>query len=161
MTKRNWKKVQPLDLRHAMELCLDHAREKHNRSVDNIADLMALASKWTLYKWVQEASLPSRYIKTFEYACGIDLVSRWLVVSSGKLVLDIPRGKACGAKDIQALQTVTHDAIGALMAFYANPGDINETMAAIQAALERMAWHRGNVEKYRQPELPFDEVQAE
>lgn len=157
MTGRNWKRVQPRDLRDAMDCCLEYAKAKHNRSVDSVADLMGLASKWTLYKWIQEASLPSRLIKPFEHACGIDFVSRWLVVSGGKLVIDIPKGRKGGPEDIQALQASTHEAVGALMKFYEDKSNAEETLAAIQTALERMAWHKGNVEKYRQPELPFDE----
>jgi hypothetical protein len=157
MSRRNWRAMQPRDLRNAMELCLDYAKAKHNRSVDTIADLMGLASKWTLYKWMQEASMPAKSIKGFEYACGIDFVSRWLVVSSGRLVIDIPKGRKGKAGDIQELQLATNEAIGALLKFYADPSDMDATLAAMQTALERMAWHKGNVEKYRQPELPFDE----
>jgi len=157
MSARNWKRVQPRDLRDAMDLCLEYAKAKHNRSVDNVADLMSLASKWTLYKWIQEASMPARSIKGFEHACGIDYVSRWLVVSGGKLVIDIPKGRKGGPQDIQALQSASHDAIGALMKFYEDKSNAEDTLAAVQTALERMAWHKGNVEKYRQPELPFDE----
>lgn len=157
MSGRNWKRMQPRDLRGAMDLCLEYAKAKHNRSVDTVADLMGLTSKWTLYKWIQEASLPSRLIKPFEFACGIDFVSRWLVVSGGKMVIDIPKGRKGGPRDIQALQSATHDAIGALMTFYEDKSNAEDTLAAIQTALERMAWHKGNVEKYRQPELSFDD----
>jgi len=157
MSRRNWKTVQPLDLRNAMELCLEYAKAKHNRSVDTIADLMSLASKWTLYKWIQEASMPAKSIKGFEHACGIDYVSRWLVVSSGKLVIEIPKGRKGKADDIQELQLATNEAVGALLKFYTDQSDAEATLAAIQTALERMAWHKVNVEKYRQPELPFDE----
>lgn len=161
MSKRNWKAAQARGLRDAMDLCLEHAREKRNLSVDGVAAGMGLASKWTLYKWVQEASLPSRLIKPFEMACGIDLVSRWLVASGGKLVIDMPKGRKGRPEDIQALQSATTDAIGALLKFYADKADVDTTLASIQTALERMAWHQGNVEKYRQPELPFDEENNE
>lgn len=157
MSKRNWKRVQPYSLRDAMDKCLDHAREVHNRSVDTVADLMGLPSKWTLYKWVQEASLPSRLIKNFELACGVDFVSRWLAVSGGKLVIDMPAGRKSTPQDIHALQEVTNTAIGALIRFYNDQTDAGETLAAVQTALERLAWHKINVEKAHQPELPFDE----
>ena len=158
MTARNWKTAQPRDLRDAMDLCVSYARDKHNRSIDTVAELMGEVNKWTLYKWMQEASLPLRLVKPFEHACGIDYVSRWLVISGGnKLVIDIPKGRQGTPEDIQALQVVSHDAIGLLIKFYAQQATIEETQAALQTALERMAWHKGNVEKYRQPELPFDE----
>jgi hypothetical protein len=140
-----------------MEWCIKYAKAKHNCSVDTIAELMGEVNKWTLYKWMQEASLPVRLIKPFEHACGIDFVSRWLAMSGNKLVIDIPKGRKGTMEDIQTLQSATHDAIGALMKFYEDKADAEATLAAVQTALERMAWHKGNVEKYRQPELPFDE----
>jgi hypothetical protein len=160
MSRRNWKRVQPRDLRDSMDKCLDYARENHNRSVDHIAELMGLPSKWTLYKWIQEASLPSRLIKSFEHACGVDFVSRWLAISGGKLVIDIPKGRKQGPEDIQALQEATHEAIGALIKFYNDQADADTALAAVQTALERLAWHKMNVEKSHQPELPFDEEDA-
>ena len=157
MSQRNWKRVQPRDLRDAMDLCVEYAKAKHNRSVDSVAELMGEVNKWTLYKWMQEASLPLRLVKPFEHACGIDYVSRWLAMSGNKLVIDIPKGRKGGPQDIQALQAATHDAIGVLMKFYEDKTNAEDTLAALQTALERMAWHKGNVEKYRQPELPFDD----
>lgn len=157
MSTRNWKTVQPLDLRDAMDLCVEFARVKHNLSVDNVADLMGEVNKWTLYKWMQEASMPLRLVKTFEHVCGAYYVSRWLAMSGNKLVIDIPKGRKGTPEDIQALQAVSHQAIGLLIKFYNEHGDMNETLAALQTAMEGMAWHKGNVEKYRQPELPFDE----
>lgn len=156
MSQRNWKTAQPRDLRDAMDLCVEFARVKHNRSVDTVAELMGEVNKWTLYKWMQEASLPLRLVKPFEHACGADYVSRWLAMSGNKLVIEIPQGRKCGPVDIQELQAASHEAIGVLMKFYAEQGNVEETVAALQTALERMAWHRGNVEKYRQPELPFE-----
>ncbi|WP_026601664.1 hypothetical protein [Methylomonas sp. 11b] len=156
MSRQNWKAVRPLDLQSAMEWCVKFAKAKHNRSMDTIADLMGV-NKWTLYKWVAEADMPLRLIHSFEHACGINYVSRYLVESRGQMVVDIPRGKKCGAGDVHALQTAYNAAVGELLKFYEELGDVDETLAAMQTALEQTSWHRGNVEKYRQPELPFDE----
>lgn len=157
MAKRNWKRVQPRDPRDAMDLCTQHALEKHNRSIETVASLMGLASKWTLYKYIQEASLPLRMIKNFEHACGIDLVSRHLAASGNKLVINIPIGKQCDADDLMQLQQVVNDAVGALLRFYDAKTDVPETLAAVQTAIEGFAWHRVNVQKSHQPELPFEE----
>jgi hypothetical protein len=157
MSGRNWKRTQPRDWQDAQDLCLRFAKEKHNRSVDSVASLMGEMNKWTLYKQIESGGLPLRLIKPFEHACGIDFVSRWLVISNGKMVLDIPRGRKCDAQDINTLQTALNDTVGALLKFYADQQDADATLAAIQTALECMAWHKGNVEKYQQPELPFDE----
>lgn len=157
MSGRHWSKVQPKSLRHAMELCLDHARAKHNRSVDSVAEMMGEVNKWTFYKWMETGGLPTRFIKPFEMACGINFVTRWLVISDGKLVLEIPTGRVVGVNDIQTLQASAHEAIGALIRFYNEQADAQDTLAAVQTALERMAWHKINVEKFQQPEIPFDE----
>jgi len=157
MAKRNWKHAQPLDLRHAMDLCLEYAKEKHNRSADNIADLMGEVNKWTLYKWIEAGSMPVRLVKPFEHACGIDFLSRWLAMSGNKLVIEIPIGKIADAEDIHSLQEITHEAVGSLIKFYHQQAGADETLAAVQNALERLAWHRGNVSKCQQPEIPFDD----
>lgn len=156
MAKRNWKRVQAGNLRHAMELCLEHAKDKHNRSLEQVSESMGMASKWTLYKWVESGGLPANMIKPFEMASGIDCVSRWLVTSNNKLVIEVPVGRKVKADDIHLLQETTNAAIGALIQFYKNPADMESTLSAIQQALESMAFHRGNVMKYQQPEL-FDE----
>lgn len=157
MSRRNWSKAQPKSLRNAMELCLDYAKLKHNRSIETVAELMGEVNKWTLYKWIEAGSLPLRLLHPFEHACGIDFVSRWLVISRGKLIIDIPIGRKGGPEDIQALQASAHDAIGAVITFYSDRADAATTLAAVQTAMEGFAWHRLNVEKYHQPELPFDE----
>lgn len=156
MSKRNWKAVRPLNLKDALDWCVRYAKENHNRSVESIADLMGV-NHWTLYKWIGEADMPARLIKAFELACGIDYASRWLVESSGKMIIDVPRGKACNGTEIHDLQNDYHTAVGLLMTFYTDLTGLDETLAGLQTALEQTAWHRGNVQKYRQPELPFDE----
>lgn len=140
-----------------MDLCLEYARERHNRSVDSVAELMGEVNKWTLYKWIEAGNLPLRLLKPFEHACGTSFVSRWLATSDNKLVIDIPAGKKCRAEDVNSLQISLNDAVGALLAFYAGKQDQVTTLAAIQNGMESMAWHKGNVETYMQPQLPFDE----
>lgn len=155
MRKKNWRGVQAYDLRHAIELCIEHARDRHNRSIEQVADLID-ANKWTLYKWIESGAIPANKIKPIEFACGVDFISRYLVVTSGKLVIDIPKGRRSGPDDMQVLQVATHDAVGALMKFYNDQADAKETLASVQTAMESLAWHKTNVEKTEQPELPFD-----
>lgn len=152
-SKRNWKRVHASSLRQAMELCKEHAREKHNLSVERIAERIGLADHWVLYKWIASAKMPAVMIPAFESACGIDLISRYLATRAGRLVIDMPRGKAAGSEDVQALQGVLHEAMGALMRFYAQEQEAEDTLAAVQRGLESLAWHRGNVQKHSQPEL--------
>lgn len=155
MPKRNWKRTQPTGLNHAMELCLEYARERHNRSVDRVAEGMGMANKWTLYKWMESGSLPARMIRPFEDQCGIDFVSRYLATSAGKLVIDVPTGKKAKVCDIAELQELLNAATGQLIKFWRGNGDAGETLAAIQSGMEALALHRGQVEKSQQPEFDF------
>lgn len=158
MKGRNWKVVQPRDRQDAMDLCLKFAKERHNRSVDSVAVAMGDLNKWTLYKYIEEGSLPLRLVRPFEMACGIDFVSRWLVMSGGnKMVVDIPVGRECSAEDMNDFQAVLHTMVGELIRLYGGKGDVASATAAIQTALESVAWHKANVQKFVQPELPFDE----
>ena len=43
MSRRNWKRVQPGNLRDALRLCKDFALERKNLSVERIADLTGAA----------------------------------------------------------------------------------------------------------------------
>jgi hypothetical protein len=158
MRGRNWKKLQPTSLRHAMELCKDHAREKRNYSVERIAEEMGQEDHWTLYKWFQSGRIPAVLIPAFEAACGIDFVSRWLATRGGKLVIEMPTGRSVKSADVNTLQQVLHTAVGSLMAFYDDKKEAAETLADITNALESLAWHKGNVEQHSQPQLELGDT---
>ncbi|MBA1271622.1 MULTISPECIES: hypothetical protein [Pseudomonas] len=157
MNRRYWKNVQATSLRGAMELCKDFAKEAHNKSVERIAIDMGETDHWTLYKWFQTGRMPANMIRPFEQACGCDYVTRWINASAGRLTIDIPTGRRCTAKDTQALQELLTTAAGKLLAFYAKTCEAEETLAAIQAAMEGLAWHRGNVSQSQQPQLELEE----
>lgn len=157
MSRRNWKRIQPTSLRHALELCKDFAKERHNLSVERIAESMGLTDHWTVYKWIQSGRIPANMIRPYETACGIDYVTRWLAASSGRLLIDIPTGRKADAADMQALQELLNTAVGQLLQFYGGKAEAGDTLAAIQQAMEGLAWHRGNVQKHAQPELDFEE----
>lgn len=153
MSRRNWKRIQPTSLRNALELCKDHARERHNLSVERIAEEMGLTDHWTLYKWFQNGRIPVNLVRPFEKACGINFVTRWQAASAGHLLIEIPTGRKATAADIQILQEVLNAAVGQLLQFHAGKAEAQDTLASIQQAMESLAWHRGNVEKHLQPEL--------
>lgn len=155
MTKRNWKRERPISLQHAMDLCLKHAQEKLNRGVERVAALAGMGNHWTLYKWIESGRIPACFIPSFEEACGINFVSQWIAASNGKLLVDVPTGRTVKPNDIADLQAITHDAIGALMAFYAGKSDEATTLAAIRSAMNNFAWHHHNVERYDAPQLDF------
>ena len=157
MTRRNWNRIQPTSLRHALELCKDYAKARHNLSVERIAERMGLDDHWTLYKWISNARMPAVCIRSYETACGIDYATRWLAASANRLLIDIPTGRNASAADMQALQELLNTAVGQLLQFYGGKSPAADTLAAIQQAMEGLAWHRRNVEKHTQPELDFQE----
>lgn len=153
MPKRNWKKVRPNSLRDAMELCLHYAREKRNLSVDRIADLMGLPSKWSLYKWLENGRMPMVLIRAFEHACGADYITQYLASSAQRLLIDIPSGKPAGELQISELQGAFSEAMGHLIRFYKGDAQSGETLDALQHVLGALAWQRENVAKHEAPEL--------
>lgn len=155
MADKVWK-VQARSLVHAFNLCVQYARKRHNRSVEQIADLMGLSQAWRLYKWIDEANMPARHLRGFEHACGANFVTRYYAHAGHQLLIDIPRGRNVDAADLNTLQSITNDAVGALIAFAAGKADTDATIASITTAMEGLAWHRGNVEKHQQPELELE-----
>mgnify|MGYP001554159778 CR=1 FL=1 len=158
MSKRRWTTLQPTSLRHGMELCKEFARVERNLSVEGIATEAGLVDHWTLYKYFQNGRMPLALLRPFERACGIDYITRWIAASSGKLLIDIPRGRSANPQDMQALQEILTETTGALLAFYAGKHDAPNTLAALQNALEELAWHRANVQLHATPQLDLREA---
>ncbi|MEG6527270.1 hypothetical protein [Bordetella bronchiseptica] len=153
--RRNWKSVYPTSLLEALRLAKDFAREKRNFSVERIADLMGVSHD-VLYKWLATGRMPANMIPPYEHACGCTFVSRWLSTSTGKLVIDIPAGKAATTQDMHALQAVLHDAVGKLLGFYdGSAASAEDVLAVVQRGLEGLAWHRQNVIQHESPQLDF------
>lgn len=151
--KRNWKKARPTSLLQAMELCVDYAREVHNLSVQRIAERMGEKTHHSLYKYLENGSLPMVKLRAFEHACGVNFVSRWNTMSAGMLGIEIPTGRSADSSDVMALQETLNDAVGALLGFYSGKTEAGEVLARITAGMEGLAFHRENVRKYDQPEL--------
>lgn len=152
--RRNWKTIQPQSLTHALRLCKDFAIERKRLSVERIADLMGVTHD-SLYKWLSTGRMPAVLIPAYEHACGVQFVTRWLAVSSGKLIIDMPTGKNASAEEIQTLQLNINKSVTQLIQFYAGQAEVEETLASIQVALEDLASHRANVLMHQAPELDF------
>lgn len=140
-----------------MELCIDFAKERHNHSVDRIAELMGLANKFTLYKWVESGRLPAISIRPFEHACGCDFVTRYLAHSASKLLVEIPIGRCAGVEDLQRLMASCNAAVSNLIEFYKGSITAQQASGAITVAMEDLGWHRVNVAKLQAPELDFNQ----
>ncbi len=161
MTRRRWKHIRPSSIPHAMELCIAHAKERHNRSVDSIADLMGQPNKWAIYKWVESGRMPTVLIRPFEAACGIDYVTQYVAISNHQLLIDMPTGKAADAVDIHELQTAFNACVDQLLRYARGDHDHGETLAAIDNAMSGLAAHRANVEQFDQPQLDFGGADTE
>lgn len=158
MSRRNWKQLQPTTQDHAMRLCLEWAKETKNLSVERVADRMGI-KHWTLYKYVDNGSLPSHLIRPFEHACECPhhYLTRYLCHSAHLLAINLPLGRKAGAREINALQGSCTGAIDALLKFAAGELDTGSTLAALTATLEDLAYHRAEVERVSLPELDFGE----
>ena len=151
--KRNWKRVRPTSLLHALELCVEYARDVHNLSVERIADRMGETTHHALYKWLAEGGMPMRKLRPFEHACGCKYASRWVAMSGDLLTIDIPTGRSATCADVMALQETLNDAVGALLQFYQGKLSPDEVLTSVTAGMEGLAFHRENVKKHDQPEL--------
>lgn len=153
MSRRNWKRAIPTSLRHSMELCLEYGREKRNLSVDRIADLMGLTSKWTLYKWLENGRMPANLVRPFEHICGCTYMTTYIATSAHKLLVDIPAGMPVQDGDVLALQGHCNEAVNLLAQFCRGEAEADATVAALTGLMAEIAGHREQVNKAHAPEL--------
>jgi hypothetical protein len=153
MARRSWKNVRPNSLRHAMELCIEHAEQKKNLSKERVSDLMGLSSHWVFYKWLKDGRMPSNLIRPFEHVCGVDFMTQYLAASSHKLLISMPTGHGCGAIEINDLQASFSEAISLLIRFYQSQEKVDETLASLTGLMQDIAFHRENVNRVISPEL--------
>lgn len=161
MSKRNWKRTAPTSLRNAMELCVEFARERKNKSVEQIADDMGLASHWTLYKWIESARLPANMIRPFELATCATYVTQYLATSHHKLLVDIPATKRANDNDLLTLNSAFNDALKVLEGFYKGASTGEETLNELRNVMTGIAGHHARVESYATPELGLFESNDE
>lgn len=155
--RRNWKSVQPNSLVDALRLAKDYAREKHQCSVERIADLMGITAD-LLYKWLANGRMPATLIPVFENVCRCNFVSRWIAASGGHLLIQWPTGRMAGDADMHALQSGLNAAVGELLKFYKGDSNADETLTAVRSAMEGLAWHHRNVSQADQPQLELGEI---
>jgi len=156
MAVNKWKKKQARSISHAMQLCLDNARVEKNLSVDGVADLMGLSSRYSLYKWMSNQRLPIILVRPFEFCTGAEYVTSYLCHSAFKLMIDMPTGKRVSDADINSVQSTFVESMGVLIDFYAGHVEAEETMASLAHVMENLAFHRENVQKFRYPEIEFE-----
>lgn len=153
MSKRNWKRAMPRSLRHGMQLCLEFAKERHNLSIERIADRMGLPSHWTLYKWLESGRMPTNLVRPFEIACGCQFVTQYIATSAHKLLIDIPTAKPVIDTDLLALQSGFNDAVNVLARFYKGNAEAGDAINELTRLMGDIASHRARVEQSIDPEL--------
>lgn len=155
MSRRNWKRWQPATLRDALKGCKDYAQERHNLSVERIAERMGLEDHWALYKWIANGRMPAVLLPAYQHACGINLVTRWLAAGGNQLLIDMPIGKAADQGDLVQLGTGFQQALQLLSDFYRAGGsaDAAPVLEALRTHLQAVSHHHANVAGFAQPEL--------
>ncbi|CAB5646351.1 Uncharacterised protein [Comamonas aquatica] len=155
MSRRDWKRLRAHSLVHALRLCKEFAQERHNLSVERIADRMGVTHD-CLYKWLATGRLPAIQLPTFELACGCNYASAWLAATAGKVVIDLPKGTKAHETDLVEFNTGFAEALQLLNDFHSGTADAQATLQALQRHLEQAAWHHANVAKNATPELDFE-----
>lgn len=150
--RKKFKPRQPASLQDAIRLCLDFALHRHNRSVARIGELCGV-TEWVIYKWMTDNSIPSKRIRTFEFACGCTFITQYIGLSAGKLLIDIPSGRDVDQANLLDLQNTVNDAVKLLTDFYRGQTDASDVLLGVTAAMEQLAGHRENVRKHSEPEL--------
>jgi hypothetical protein len=151
MNSRHSKPV-PNSLRMAFELDKSHANKHRRLSVERLAELMGTTPA-TLYKWIEQETMPAKAVLAWQHLTGAINVARYLAAAEGAVVITVPIGRATTSDDVHALQATLHGATGALLDFMAGHMDRESTLGKLGVGLESLAWHRENVRKADQPEL--------
>lgn len=144
----------PTSLRAAFEIDKAHALKHKRLNVERIAELLSTTPA-TLYKWLEQESMPAKTLLGWQHLTGSNAVARYIAASEHAVVIEIPTGRRTDADDVHALQATLHGAVGALIGFMAGELDRDACLAQLGTGLESLAWHRENVRKSDQPELEF------
>lgn len=152
---RSFSQPPATSLRMAFEQDKQFALAKHRRSVERIAELMTVPAH-ILYKWLETSRMPACVIPSWEHATGGASAVRYLAGQGHRMLLDIPTGRDLVATDVQGLQRITHEAIGALLGFAEGRIGADETMGTLLQAMGALAYHRENVRRSAQPELELE-----
>lgn len=149
---RNWKRVVPRSTVDALRLCKDYAKDRHNLSVERIADRMGISAD-LLYKWLSNGQMHLALVQNYEHICGCHFISDHLAHAHGKLAVTIPSGRDLADDDLLNMHQSFSGAMALLAEFYAGKASGEATLAALTQHMEATAWHRENVLAHHQPEL--------
>lgn len=154
-TKAAWKRIQPNNMKDALRLNKEYARQFKRLTVPAIAELMAI-SEDRLYKWLSTGDMPVSFIPAYELICGMDYVTQYMGYRSHKLMIEIPTGKNTDELGMAELQQLSADAMSLLIKFYREGESVDIVTSALTRLLAGVAFHRENVIAQSQPGLDFE-----
>ena len=152
MAKKNWNRITPNGITHALQLCKEHAIEKLNLSVANLADRVT-SKPDTLYKWLGLGTMPVKNLIAFEQACQKPFVTEYSAHSQGYLLVPVPSGKRPAHKDIIELQAFMVEVSGLMMMSTNGEADAAEVESMIKKLMTDLAYHKNNVVEAANPQM--------
>jgi len=150
------KRLVARSLEEALQRTKEYGKERHNMSVDRLADRIGSNSS-NVYKYISDATLPVNKLIAFEEASGILLVTQYLAHSHNCLLVPIPNGRKATNKEISELQKQCNNAMNLLIDLYEGKGSTDDVISGLNLIMQDFAYHRNNAEKQQQPELMFEE----
>lgn len=148
----------PTSFIEALRMCKDHAKAKHNLSVERIADEMGLTAV-RLYQHLESGDMPFNRVRSYQRACHCNYVTLYMAHGDECMLIKIPNGKKMTDEQMLNINATFHKALTKLTEFYISSEDPESTIAALTEHMANAAWHRANVEKHLQPELDFNEAE--
>jgi len=154
MSRRTWSHMQPTTIGAAMETCLLYARERHNLSVDRVADRMG-ANKWSIYKWTANGRMPTALIRPFEHACQSPAwLTKHLCHGAHLLAVPIPTGRRIQPARINELQAACARSIELLAELPSGLMTPAAVVTQLTTTMEMIAAIRAAVQ-HEETELPL------
>ena len=135
-------------------MCKDYAKDKHNMSVERIADEIGLTAG-RLYQHLENGDMPFNRVRSFQRACRCNFVTQYMANGDDCILIKMPKGKNLADGQMLQLQGSFNRALSELTEFYTHHQNAEAVSAALTEHLSTTAWHRANVEKHLQPELDF------
>lgn len=145
----------PTSFTEALRMCKDYAKQKHNLSVERIADDMGLTAG-RLYQHLENGDMPFNRVRSFQRACRCNFVTQYMAYGDNCMLIPMPTGKNVSDDTMLNIHTTFNKAMTELTEFYKSSADPDGALAALTTHMESAAWHRRNVEKHMQPEFEFD-----
>lgn len=150
-----YKNKIPSNFSEALRMCKDHAKAKHQLSVERIADEMGLSAV-RLYQMLETGDMPIKKVKSFQRVCRCNYVTMYLAHGDDCMLVKMPKGKHMSDEQMLAFNATYSKALTELTEFYTNGQNPDGVIASLTQHMAATAWHRANVEKSAQPELDFE-----